>query len=85
MLEDGTILTGITIHYLRERCPEIHIPEELAIENRPEWLTQKVTLTALDRDLLRLRIQEENRYRPRGAKGPGYLVPSDGKNSPGQG
>lgn len=67
MLDNGVILTGITIHYPRGASERIKIPEELTMENRPEWLTQKVTLSQLYRDLLRLRIQEESRYRPDGA------------------
>ena len=64
MLDDGVILVGIAIYHPKGAREEIHIPEELTIENRPAWLNQEVALSTLDRDLLRLRIQEESRYRP---------------------
>ena len=64
MRDDGVILTGIIIHYLNGASQEIHIPEELTIENRPEWLNQRVALCELDRELLRLQIRQESRYRP---------------------
>lgn len=58
---------GIIIRYLDAASQEIHIPEKLTIENHPEWLNQRVAICGLDRDLIRLRIQEEIRWRPDGA------------------
>lgn len=64
MLKDGRIVSGITIRYPKGAAERIEIPGELVTENRPEWGNPKVTLSELDRDALRLRIQDECRYHP---------------------
>ncbi len=63
-LKDGTDFSGIAVYYRNGEIERIEIPDELDVDRRQEWLTQKVTLREVDKEVVRMRIRDEYRYRP---------------------
>jgi hypothetical protein len=62
--KDGDILSGCKIRRSKGTRGTIDVPQELKVENDPNWPNRKFTLSDLDRDALRLKIEDERRYRP---------------------
>jgi hypothetical protein len=62
--KDGDILLGCEIRHPKGMSETIDVSHELRVENDPDWPNRKFTLSDLDRDALRLKIQDKCRFRP---------------------